>query len=92
MLSNDNFPPSSNNIIHLNTDTSIAAEIKAMYQEKPTISKLNISVISVKGKVTLSGNVPNLIIEEQLVALASEIPGVKEIISHLRVLSLHLWT
>jgi len=90
MLSNDNFPPSKNNIIHLNTDFGITAEIKAMYQSNQSIKHFNISVITVKGKVTLSGNVPNLVIEEQLIALASEITGVKEIVSHLRVLSLHL--
>ena len=92
MLSNDNFPPFHNNVIHLNTDTGITAEIKDAFQLNQAIKKLNISVITSKGKVTLSGNVPNFVIEEQIIALTKVIPGVKEIVSHLRVLSLHSWT
>lgn len=89
MLSNDNFHPVNSNVVPLITDIAITADIRSRYYANSSTRKLGIVITTTKGRVTLNGDVPDLAIEEQVIAIANQTEGVKNVISHLRVLSIY---
>lgn len=66
-------------------DAGITASINAKYVKDQEVSAIDINVDTREGVVTLYGSVSSHAIEEKAIALASEQPGVKKIISKITV-------
>jgi hyperosmotically inducible protein len=67
------------------SDTAITASIKAKYLADEQIKGLDIHVKTINGKVTLTGKVPSLDIEDHAISIAKNTDGVKEVISKLSI-------
>ena len=67
------------------SDAGITASITAKYIQDREVSALNINVDTRGGVVTLYGSVASSAIEDRAIALASEVSGVKKIISKITV-------
>ncbi len=67
------------------SDATITASINAKYIKDSAVSAININVDTRDGIVTLYGSVPTDVVEERAVKLASEVEGVKKIISKITV-------
>ncbi len=68
------------------TDTAITAKIKALYVQSPLIKTENISVITNKGNVILTGKIETDLQYEKAIAIAESIDGVTHVdADHLQV-------
>lgn len=64
-------------------DTEITARVKAAIFAEPGLDTLQISVDTIKGVVTLSGSADSPTNRDRAKALATAVPGVKEVQDHL---------
>ncbi len=67
------------------SDAGITAGVNAKYVKDRDVSAININVDTRNGVVTLYGSVASHAIEERAISLASEVKGVKKIISKITV-------
>jgi osmotically-inducible protein OsmY len=67
------------------TDSRITAALETELLLEPAVPSDDISVTTVAGVVTLSGEVPNLLAAEQAVAVAQATRGIRSVISELQV-------
>lgn len=66
-------------------DSIITANIKMNYMSDHSLDALSVHVKTIDGKVTLTGTVPNEMIKQRAIAIASLTYGVKEVNSKLEI-------